>query len=147
MYRTRTQAILLSCLLLTTLLSSCDPSSCGCAPPPAPHVTAAQLLHKWQQSELQIGTPSVVVRDNDIKNRYAIEFRTDGTYTQTLLADNSTYTGTWMLMEPDNRMLHLTDQKGDIQEYTIISVSDQTLVYSRPNKAGQQEYYSFKLVY
>lgn len=73
-----------------------------------------------------------------IKDQYSLTFRADGTYTQKLLADNTSYNGTWMLMS-NNTVLHLTDQKGDSNQYTLASLTATELRYTFTNKTGQAE--------
>ena len=73
-----------------------------------------------------------------IKDQYALTFRPDGTYTQRLLADNTRYNGTWMLMS-NNSMLHLTDHKGTENAYTVVSLTSTELRYSFTNKTNQTE--------
>ncbi|MFD2717648.1 lipocalin family protein [Hymenobacter monticola] len=77
-----------------------------------------------------------------IKDRYSLKFRADGTYSQTLLADNTTYNGTWMLMS-NNTVLDFTDHKGANSEYTISSVSGTALRYRFTNKTNQTEELGF----
>ncbi len=47
-------------------------------------------------------------------------------------------------MGSDNRTLHLTDQKGDTQEYKVGTIGTELLSYSRQDKNGQSELYGFK---
>ena len=132
-------------LLIGLLLSSCDNQKCGCAPPPRPPVTVAALtsVAPWWLQEVTQGGQTTY--DTHIKDRYSLRLRLDGTYTQTLLSDDSTaYNGTWLLMGAENRTLHLTDHKGAAQEYTVGDVSDKALYLYRPDKNGQPESYLFK---
>ena len=77
-----------------------------------------------------------------IKDQYSLTFRADGSYTQKLLADNTTYNGTWMLMS-NNTVLHLTDHKGDSNQYTLASLTATGLRYAFTNKTGQAEERAF----
>lgn len=73
-----------------------------------------------------------------IKDRYSLTFRPDGTYIQTLLTDNTTYAGTWLLLN-NSITLRLTDNKGTTSDYTLATLSDTELRYSFTNKNGQVE--------
>ena len=73
-----------------------------------------------------------------IKDRYSLKFRTDGTFTQTLLADNTASAGTWLLIN-NSITLRLTDNKGTASDYTLATLSDTELRYSFTNKNGQVE--------
>jgi hypothetical protein len=73
-----------------------------------------------------------------IKDQYSLTFRPDGTYTQKVLAANTTYSGTWMLMN-NNTTLHLTDSKGESTEYIVVKLSATELRYSFINKDGFME--------
>jgi hypothetical protein len=85
-----------------------------------------------------------ITRGADIKDRYTMRFQSDGTYTQTILTTGTEYQGKYRLMGADNRTLHLTDHKGDAQEYTLEGGGSENLTYSRKNKAGQREILSFR---
>ncbi|RPD45339.1 hypothetical protein DNI29_18315 [Hymenobacter sediminis] len=141
-------SLLLTLSLVTGVItSSCnllESHDCKCAPPPKEPVTPAALskVDTWYLNEVNSG--GQLTRTNAIKDRYSIQFRTDGTYVQTLLADGTAYNGTWMLMGADNRILHLTDHKGAAQEYSVEGVSAESLFYGRLDKAGQLESYLFK---
>ncbi len=75
----------------------------------------------------------------NIKDRYSLTFHRDGTYSQKLLADNTTFTGaSWMLMSNDT-MLHLTDHKGTESQYKVESLTSSELRYSFTNKDSQLE--------
>lgn len=133
-------------LLLTGLASSCgliDAPDCGCAPPPRQPVTAAALTSTatWYLQETTVAGKTT--KAADLKDRYSMQFRPTGTYTQTLLADGTQYEGTWMLMGADNRTLHLVDHKGETQEYTIEGAYTESLVYGRLGKTGQYDYFAF----
>ncbi len=80
-----------------------------------------------------------------IKDRYKLTFRNDGSYTQTLLSDNTTFTGVWMFMN-SNTSLHIIDHKGDSHEYTITRLDNQQLRYGHPNKDNKLEEYVFSQV-
>ncbi|TGE08171.1 hypothetical protein [Hymenobacter fodinae] len=96
----------------------------------------------WWLQEVAIA--GQITRGAAIKDRYTMRFHSDGTYTQTLVADGTEYKGKYMLMGSDNSTLHLTDHKGDAQEYTLEGGGTETLMYSRLNKAGQREVFSFR---
>jgi hypothetical protein len=95
----------------------------------------------WWLQEVRTGTQSA--KGTDIKDRYNISFQKDGSYTQTLLSDNTHYQGSWMLMGERNSTLHLTDHKGDPQEYLLQGVNTEVLYYSRLDKSGQTVVYLF----
>ena len=101
-------------------------------------VTTPQLTNgSWRLDQiLQNGV--VTSNGTTIKDRYSLAFRPDGTYTQTLLADNTTYTGTWLLLN-SNITLRLIDNKGTASDYTLATLSDTELRYSFTNKNGQVE--------
>ncbi|GAA4004384.1 hypothetical protein GCM10022408_15190 [Hymenobacter fastidiosus] len=65
-------------------------------------------------------------------------------YIQTLLSDDTTCPGTWMLMGADNKTLPLVDYKGQTQEYEVEKANLEVMVHSRLAKAGQLEIYSFR---
>ncbi|RSK36320.1 hypothetical protein [Hymenobacter metallilatus] len=140
-------ARLLACSALLALgaagTTSCEKSTCGCTPPPREPVTTAAFtsVTVWWLNEVSSG--GQLTSAEAIKDRYSMQFKPDGTYVQTLLADGTTYRGTWMLMGTDNRTLHLTDHKGTAQEYTVESVTTAKLVYGHPAKHNQPEMYSF----
>lgn len=73
-----------------------------------------------------------------IKDRYSLTFRTDGTYTQKVLADNTTYAGSWLLLN-NTVTLRLIDNKGTASDYTLATLSDTELRYSFTNRTGQVE--------
>jgi hypothetical protein len=146
----RTVTTYLKILGLGTLLTSCNgeevkPGKCGCAPPPMEPVTTAQLVHTWQLEQFGV-TGSPAVQGDAIKDRYQIKFAADGRYTQFLLADSTTYEGTWKLMGTDNRTLHLTDHKGVAQDYTMQGINTQVMLYGRSSKESKYELYTFKLI-
>jgi hypothetical protein len=111
--------------------------------PTTPAVTAQQqqlATGSWRLDEIkQAG--QVTSSTTGIKDRYSLAFRTNGTYTQTLLADNSTYNGTWMLM--NNTVLHLVDHKGTSNDYTLATFTSSQLRYTYTNKDGQTEERTF----
>ena len=122
-------------LALTTLgLGSCkkDPT-----PTPQPTaLTATQQLTtgSWRLDQIT-ERGQVTGTGTSIKDQYSLTFRADGTYTQKVLANNTTYPGTWMLMN-NNAMLHLTDSKGSSSEYVVAKLSATELRYSFINKDG-----------
>ncbi|MBX0290651.1 hypothetical protein K3G63_09395 [Hymenobacter sp. HSC-4F20] len=133
-----------------TGLSSCNHSDplqeplCGCTPPPKGPVTAAALTATTTWWLNEVYSAGQVTRTDAITDRFSMQFKPDGTYIQTLLADGTEYRGTWMLMGTDNRTLHLTDHKGSSQELTVEGVNAETLGYGRTGKNGQQEYLLFR---
>jgi hypothetical protein len=148
MPRTCTSPLLLLLLtLLTGLATSCGmfhEPLCGCAPPPQQPYTTAMLTRTdtWWLQEVVVADQ--ITRGAAIKDRFSLRFHTDGTYSKILLADGTEYIGTYMLMGTDNRTLHLTDHKGDAQDYTLLGGGPENLTYSQLNKAGQREVYGFK---
>ncbi|TGD82713.1 hypothetical protein [Hymenobacter wooponensis] len=146
MPRTLTIPFLALLLALTGLTTGCDhfvDPSCGCTPPPLPTFTATQLTQTstWWLQEIRTSTQTV--KGNDIKDRFSLSFQTDGSYTQTLLSDETHYQGTWMLMGTRNSTLHTVDHKGDTQEYTLQGANPEVLYYSRLDKNGQATNYTF----
>ncbi|WP_460620821.1 lipocalin family protein [Hymenobacter tenuis] len=123
-------------LMLVTALSSCQKDTE--TPAPTSSVTAAQLVQKWQLDEVYINN-QLSASGTNIKDRYTIQFRADGTYVQTMLADNTTYAGTWKLEEGTVVTLKLTDHKGDLQQYVVGAVSNQVLRYARVNSKAETE--------
>ncbi|HEX8656032.1 MAG TPA: lipocalin family protein [Hymenobacter sp.] len=111
--------------------------------PSTPAVTVQQQLAtgSWRLDEIK-QSGRVTSTTTGIKDRYSLTFRPNGTYTQTLLADNTTYNGTWMLMN-SNTMLHLVDQKGTNNEYTLTNVTATQLRYTYPTKDGLLEERTF----
>jgi hypothetical protein len=131
-------ALSLSALSLLVALSSCTKE------PAAPAAaTASQQLTtgSWRLDEIrQAG--QVSSSGPNIKDRYSLTFRPDGTYTQKLLADNTAYQGTaWSLT--GTSMLHLTDHKGAQATYTLLRLTPQELRYHFTNKANQTEEHVF----
>ena len=129
-------------LALTTIsLGSCkkDPT-----PTPQPTIlTASQQLTtgSWRLDQIKEGS-QVTGTGSGIKDRYSLTFRADGTFTQKILADNSTYPGTWMLMN-NNALLHLTDNKGASNDYLVANLSATELRYNFINKNGANEERTF----
>ncbi|MBF9140163.1 lipocalin-like domain-containing protein [Hymenobacter properus] len=111
--------------------------------PVAASATTQQLATNgsWRLDEITQNS-QVSSSGAGIKDRYSLKFRSDGTYTQNLLADNTTYNGTWMLMS-NNTVLHFVDHKGANSEYTISSVSGNSLRYRFTNKSNQTEELGF----
>lgn len=146
----RTATTYLKIALLVGTLAGCDavdPAAgikCGCTPPPPEPVTLAQIVHTWQLE--QITTNGQYINGTNIKDRYQMKFMADGRYAQMLLADSTTYAGTWKLTGDGNHTLHLTDHKGASQEYTINGVNSQRLLYGRGNKENKYDLYTFTLV-
>jgi hypothetical protein len=131
-------AALLPGLLALLLVSSCstDNRKCGCAPPPKEPITAASLtrVNTWFLRDLT--SAGQLYRDDAIPNRYSLQFRADGTYTQLSV-------GTWVLMGDDNSTLHLTDYANVAQEYKVEGATTTALVLSRPEQNNQLEISGF----
>jgi hypothetical protein len=111
---------------------------------PQTTITAQQqqlVTGSWRLDEIK-QDGQVTSTGSGIKDRYSLTFRTDGTYTQKLLADNTTYNGTWMLMS-NNTVLHLTDHKGDSNDYTLASLTATQLRYTYTTKTNQLEERTF----
>ena len=128
-------------LALTTLsLSSCERDS----PSPTPTtLTQTQQLTtgSWRLDQIKQGG-QVTGTGAGIKDQYSLTFRADGSLTQKILADNSTYPGTWMLMS-SNTVLHLTDNKGSSNDYTLANLTASELRYTFTNKTGAVEERTF----
>ena len=137
MFSFRLRVLLCALVLAGPALSSC--SSDDNDPAPAVQPVAAQQLTvgSWRLEEIR-KNGQMTSSGSGIKDRYSLAFRTDATYTQKLLADNTTYNGTWMLMS-NNTMLHLTDHKGANTEYKLASLTTTELRYNFVNKDGQTE--------
>ena len=132
-------------LTLALALSGLSLSSCS-KDDPHPHtaVTASQqqlTTGSWRLDQIK-EAGQVTSSGAAIKDQYSLTFRADGTYTQKLLADNTTYNGTYMLMST-NTVLHLTDHKGDSNHYTLASLTATELRYTFTNKTGQVEERTF----
>jgi hypothetical protein len=106
---------------------------------PAPTTISSQYLTvgSWQLDAIQQNSQTTSSGSN-IKDRYTLNFRPDGTYTQKLLADNTSFTGTWMLMG-GNTILHFTDHKGADHQYTLASLTATELRYNWVNKENKIE--------
>ena len=133
-------------LALTLALAAPAPSSCikNDHGPRAATVTPQQQQLTTGSSRLdQIKEAGQITGSSaGIKDQYPLTFRADGSYTQTLLADNTTHNGTWMLMS-NNTVLHLTDHKGDSNQYTLANLTATGLRYAFTNKNGQAEERTF----
>ena len=134
------RASLFALALAATGLSSCQKDD----PTPAATLTQQQqqlATGSWRLDQIkQDGQVSSTT--TGIKDRYSLKFRSDGTYTQTLLADNTAYNGTWMLMT-NNTQLHLTDHKGTANDYTLANLSATELRYTYTTKTNQLEERTF----
>ena len=116
---------LLWCTLISLTLSSCQNDD-------SQPDTASQQLVKgtWRLDQIRYtGANARVTSGDDIKDRYSLAFRPDGTYTQKLLADNTTYNGTWKLLN-ENTALYLVDHKGTASTYKLVSLTATELRYS-----------------
>lgn len=101
-------------LLLTGLLASCEPE-CDCSAPPG--FSEAQLLHTWRLDEVG-STGQVISSGEAIKDRYTLTFKTQGIYTQKILATGDEFQGMWELTN-SGHTLELTDHKGTISTYGL----------------------------
>ena len=127
--------------LLLVGLASLTLSSCSKKDEPAPQTqsTPAQQITtgSWRVDEIR-QNGQVTSSGTGIKDRYALTFRSDGTYTQKLLADNTTYNGSWALNN-NNATLHFTDHKSTNFDYTLVSLKATELRYSFTNNSGVSE--------
>ena len=132
---------LLALALTTISLGSCKKDS-GTTPQ-LTTLTATQQLTtgSWRLDQIK-EAGQVTGTGAGIKDQYSLTFRADGSYTQKVLANGTTYPGTWMLMS-NNTMLHLTDNKGTSTEYAVAALSATELRYSFPNKNGATEERTF----
>lgn len=128
-------------LLFAFVLAGPTLTSCSSDDDPTPVVqpvsTQQLTVGSWRLEEIR-KNGQITSSGTGIKDRYSLTFRSDATYTQKLLADNTTYNGTWMLMS-NNTMLHLTDQKGANTEYKLAGLTTTELRYNFLNKDGQTE--------
>ena len=136
----RFRTVLLLAAFASLTLASCskdDPK------PQTTVITQSQQLAtgSWRLDQIK-QNGQVTGTGTAIKDQYSLTFRPDGTYTQKVLADNTPYAGTWMLMN-NNTMLHLTDSKGSSNEYTLAALSTTELRYTYTNKANQLEERTF----
>jgi hypothetical protein len=129
-------------LALTTLsLGSCKKDSTTTPQPTTASATQQLTTGSWRLDQIK-EAGQVTSAGANIKDQYSLTFRADGTYTQKLLADNTTYPGTWMLMT-NNTVLHLTDNKGSSNEYAVANLSATELRYTFTNKNGATEERTF----
>lgn len=126
------------------MVGSCDNTSCGCDPAPVSSVITAQIAQKWRLDEVYRNN-QLASSGTNIKDRYTLQLRADGSSTQTLLADNTTHNGTWKINE-STMLLTLTDHKNTVQDYVVGKVSNQELRYSWINKSGEAEELRFTSV-
>lgn len=128
-------------LLLAVVLAGPTLTSCSSDDDPTPAVEAVSTkqltVGSWRLEEIR-KNGQMASSGSGIKDRYSLTFRTNATYTQKLLADNTTANGTWMLMS-NNTVLHLTDQKGTTTEYKLASLTTTELRYNFLNKENQTE--------
>ncbi|MCC2548083.1 hypothetical protein LJY25_16660 [Hymenobacter sp. BT175] len=130
------------CLLLLVLVGTL--ASCTKTEEAAPAIQPAELLYTWQIDQIVQGGQTTSAGAS-IKDRYRLSFRNDGSYTQTLLSDNTTYQGEWTFLS-NNTILHLIDHKGAHLEYTITRLDNQQLRYGHTNKDNKLEEYVFSRV-
>jgi hypothetical protein len=131
--------LLAVCCFFTLFLGGCTPGIDDRGIDNFPKPTPAGLLSTgiWRLDQIRqdgqtTGTGAA------IKDQYSLTFFSSGKYTQKLLADNTTYEGTWKLTDT-NTMLHLTDNKGTENVYTVVNLTATELRYSFTNKAKQAE--------
>ena len=103
-------------LVFLLLMAGCEPTACGCDPV-APGFSESQLLYTWRLDEIS-SADQVTSRAEAIKDRYTLTFKTQGTYTQKILATGDEFQGSWELINSGHN-LKLTDHKGDIQTYDL----------------------------
>ena len=131
-------------LSLAVAVASLSLASCSKDNDPQPTPTTAVAAQtqqlttgNWRLDQIKEGG-QVTSSGNGIKDQYSLTFRANGTYTQKLLADNSTYEGTWMLMN-NNSVLHLVDHKGTSNQYTLSGFSATEMRYTFTNKNNVAE--------
>lgn len=127
--------------LLTLSLGSCKKDSTTTPQPTATAATQQLTTGSWRLDQIK-EAGQVTGTGAAIKDQYSLTFRTDGTYTQKLVADGTTYPGTWMLMT-NNTILHLTDYKGTSNDYTVAALTATELRYTFTNKTGAVEERTF----
>ncbi|MCI1186094.1 copper resistance protein NlpE [Hymenobacter sp. DH14] len=133
---------LLALALTTISLSSCEKDDTTVTPQPTTLTASQQITTgSWRLDQIT-ERGQVTGTGAGIKDQYSLTFRSDGTYTQKILADNSTYPGTWMLMN-NNAMLHLTDNKGASTDYMVTVLTAKELRYNFINKNGFTEERTF----
>lgn len=117
--------------------------ACKCTAPPLPYFSVALLTKPaaWQLEHISIAGETTA--GTAIKDRFSLSFLADGTYTQTMLEDNTSTKGTWALTDDHYSTLHLTDHKGAPHEYTLLRADDQILSYHFLNKDNKSEIYDF----
>ncbi len=130
-------AIFFRLAFLWLAITSASVAIVGCTlDEPKPQYSAQQLVTgSWLLEEIR-QSGQVSASGATIKDRYSLDFNSDGTYTQKLLADNSTYQGTWALMDDK---LRLKDHKGTDFAYTMDYLTTAELRYNFINKNGQFE--------
>jgi hypothetical protein len=139
----RSSILFLFFLCLFGVVGSCDNTSCGCDP--IPPITTSQLAYKWRLDEIRIAN-QITSSSAGIKDRFTIEFRPDGSYTQTLLADGTTFDGTWKIAGSGNRELRLIDHKKAPHDYRLSLATSTELRYGTINSGGKNEDYLFTRV-
>lgn len=123
-------------LALAGLLSSCQQEEKSADPAPTVSASSldAQLVKKWRLDEVQAG--GQMAAGDNVKDRHTMEFRADGTYSQTLLKDGTVFNGTWKL-EQKGTLLRTIDHKKAPHEYTITLLNNQELRYSKVINPGE----------
>ncbi|GAB3844868.1 hypothetical protein GCM10028822_02610 [Hymenobacter terrigena] len=131
----------LALALLALSLGSCKKDSATTPQPTATSSSQQLTTGSWRLDQIkQAG--QVTGTGSGIKDQYSLTFRADGTYTQKLVADGTTYPGTWMLMS-NNNLLHLTDNKGTSNDYAVAALTATELRYTFTNKTGVVEERTF----
>jgi hypothetical protein len=132
---------LLALALTAISLGSCKKDS-PATPQPTTLVTAQQLTTgSWRLDQVK-ENGQVTGTGAGIKDQYSLTFRSDGSYTQKILTSGTTYPGTWLL-QTNNTVLQLTDNKGTSTAYTMAALSATELRYSFTNKTGATEERTF----
>ncbi|RSK43197.1 lipocalin-like domain-containing protein [Hymenobacter rigui] len=127
--------VVLGLLAVSGISSSC--SKDDVKPAATTSVVTAQMAQKWRLDDVYLNNQPAG-SGSAIKDRYTIQFKADGTYVQTLMADGTTFNGTWKLDE-SKMLLNLVDHKGTAQDYNVGKVSNQELRYAWVNKSGETE--------
>jgi hypothetical protein len=131
-------------LLSLTFATGLSLSSCKKDTPTFPTILTPKeqlAVGSWRLDEFKQG--GQVSTGNAIKDRYSLTFRADGTYTQKILADNTTYPGTWALVN-DNTVLNLTDHKGTTNRYplTALSATELSYIFITPSVQTEERKFS-----
>ena len=132
---------LLALALTTISLGSCKKDSPTMPQPTAVATTQQLTTGSWRLDQVK-ENGQVTGTGAGIKDQYSLTFRSDGSYTQKILTGGTTYPGTWLL-QTNNTVLQLTDNKGTSTAYTVAALSATELRYSFTNKPGATEERTF----